>query len=160
VKGMKSQFPSSKEWWSGYLMRWKKTCIDDPRWWLECRSRPRELCKSKILLRCWSHTWREKKNQEESGFWHPEPPSPYKASPCHVTPRKQKGSHTTRLQLQTSWETSRRPTGELCSISAATPGINQYSPLDRLTPHLDKKTNWIINKDLKRNMQQRGQGAL
>jgi hypothetical protein len=44
-------------------------------------------------------------------------------------------------------------------IPTATPGINQHSPLDRLTNHPAKKTR-IINKKLKRNMQQKGQGAL
>jgi hypothetical protein len=28
-------------------------------------------------------------------------PSPYKASPCHITLRKQEGSHNTRCRLQT-----------------------------------------------------------
>jgi hypothetical protein len=38
------------------------------------------------------------------------------------------------------------------SIPTATTGINQNNPFDRLTPsHKNKtKTNWIINKELKR----------
>jgi hypothetical protein len=41
-----------------------------------------------------------------------------------------------------------RSTGEqISSIPIATPGINQHSPLDRLTPTLKKKR---INKELKR----------
>jgi hypothetical protein len=47
-------------------------------------------------------------------------------------------------------------------IPTATPGINQQRPLDRLTPATRKlkKKKQIIYKELKRNMQQRGQGAL
>jgi hypothetical protein len=46
-------------------------------------------------------------------------------------------------------------------IPTATSGINQHSPLDRLTPcPAEKKINSIINKEMKRNTQQRGQGAV
>jgi hypothetical protein len=43
----------------GHMARLFKNQIiaRDPRWWLGCRSRQRELCDSKTLLRCWSHTW-------------------------------------------------------------------------------------------------------
>jgi hypothetical protein len=39
------------------------------------------------------------------------------------------------------------------------PGINQHSPLDRLTPAPWEKKR-VINKELKRNMYQRGWGAV
>jgi hypothetical protein len=42
-----------------------------------------------------------------------------------------------------AWETSGRPTAEHQAshgIPTATPGINQHSPLDRLTPPPSKKT--------------------
>jgi hypothetical protein len=38
-----------------------KKIIEDPRWQLERGSRQHKLSKSKILQRCWSHTWQEKK---------------------------------------------------------------------------------------------------
>jgi hypothetical protein len=41
----------------------------DPRWQLQCRSKQCELlCKSKILLRYWSHTWQKKSNKRNQGF--------------------------------------------------------------------------------------------
>jgi hypothetical protein len=42
----------------------KSTLAEDPRWQLEGRSRQCELCKSKILLRCWSHTWQKKNTKK------------------------------------------------------------------------------------------------
>jgi hypothetical protein len=42
-----------------------------------------------------------------------------------------------------------------CSIPTATPRINQYSPLGRLTSPPEKKKTRTINKELKTNTQQR-----
>jgi hypothetical protein len=42
----------------------------------------------------------------------------------------------------------------------ATPEINQHSPLNRLTPCPAKIIIIIINKELKRNTQQRERGAV
>jgi hypothetical protein len=44
----------------------------DPRWRLEGGSRQHELCKSKIFLKCWSHTWQKKK--QEAKLWNPDQP--------------------------------------------------------------------------------------
>jgi hypothetical protein len=77
----------------------------------------------------------EIKHQEESNLLHPEPPACTKL--LHTTP-PDAGSKPT-------WETFNRPTGEhqaSCSILPATPGINQHSPLGRLTPHR-AKIKWI-----------------
>jgi hypothetical protein len=61
------------EWDCTQYLYWSRMwLLGDPRWQLECRSRQCELCKSKILLRSWSHTWQKKKHQEESTLWHPE----------------------------------------------------------------------------------------
>jgi hypothetical protein len=51
------------------------TCRQDPRWRLEGRSRQCELHKSKILLRCWSHTWQKKttKKNQNSDTLNPKP---------------------------------------------------------------------------------------
>jgi hypothetical protein len=58
-------------------------------------------------------------------------------SPCHTKLRKQKAAATLPdTGSKPAWETLGRPTGEhqaSCSIPSATPGINQHSPLGRLT---------------------------
>jgi predicted kinase len=40
----------------------------DPRWQLDSRNRQHELCKSKILLRHWSHTWQKKSTKKHQNF--------------------------------------------------------------------------------------------
>jgi hypothetical protein len=102
--------------------KWKK----DPRWQLGCRQH--ELHDSKILLRCWSHTWRKWSTKENQNFYTlacknfsmacctertdellPLPPAP--------------NLHMRHLADQTS-----EPQAS-CSISPATTGINQPRPL-------------------------------
>jgi hypothetical protein len=46
----------------------KRSNRRDPRWQLECRSRQHELCKSKILLKCWSYTWQKKSTKKNQNF--------------------------------------------------------------------------------------------
>jgi hypothetical protein len=47
----------------------------DPRWRLEGGRRQCELCKSKMFLRRWSHTWQKKttKNNQNSDTLNPQP---------------------------------------------------------------------------------------
>jgi hypothetical protein len=106
----------------------------------------------------------EKKHQEESKVQHPEPLAHTKL--LHVKLQWENRSAPTLPDASSkpAWETSSRPTGEQQAsrgIPTATPGIKQHGSLDRLAPPPPpKKNNWIINKDLKRNVQQRGRGAV
>jgi hypothetical protein len=51
-----------------------KNTEDDPRWQLEGGRRQCELCKSKILLRCWSYTWQKKASKKQnSNTLNPQP---------------------------------------------------------------------------------------
>jgi hypothetical protein len=67
------------------------------RWWLEGGSRQRELHKSKILMRRWSHTWQKKttKNKQNSDTLSPQPTQSFSTPrytekpgglPCHQMP--------------------------------------------------------------------------
>jgi hypothetical protein len=49
------------------------------------RDRQRELHKSKILLRCWSHTWQKKatKKNQNSNTLNPQPVQSY-STPCYT----------------------------------------------------------------------------
>jgi hypothetical protein len=92
-------------------------------------------------------------------FSTPWTPSSWKASPHHFTLRKQEGC--CRCQMPAPSLLGRHSadqTGECqvsCGIPPATPGINQYIPLGRLTPPTKKKP-WI-NNEMKTSTQQRGQ---
>jgi hypothetical protein len=127
----------------------------DPRWLPECWSWQCELRKSKILLRRWSHTWQNKKHQEESKLWHPEPPACTKLLHATLHWENSRAPMPPDARSKLAWETSGRPIGD---ILVATPGINQHSLWTDWPPlsPAKKNQNWIINKDLKRNMQQRG----
>jgi hypothetical protein len=91
-------------------------------------------------------------------FW---TPSQWKASPCHITMRKQAGSCRHKM-LPPNWlgRHSLEETGEhqlSHGIPPATPGIYQHSPLGRLTSLQEKKKNWTIVNKLKISKQQRWQ---
>jgi hypothetical protein len=64
--------------------------------------------------------------------------------------RKEEAAASPDANSKPAWETSTRPTGEhqvSCGIPTATPGINQHSSLDRLTPCPEKnKTKNLNNK--------------
>jgi hypothetical protein len=134
----------------------------DPRWWLEGRSRQHELCKSKILLRHWSHTWQKKttKKNQNSNTLNPQPVKSF-STPCY----SEKTGGLPHHQTPAPNLLGRHPADQQVSnqvvggITTATPGINQHSPLGRVTPTPQKK-NWIIKKELKRNIQQREWCAL
>jgi hypothetical protein len=106
----------------------------------------------------------EKMHQEESGLWHPEPPAHTKLLHIMLHQENRKAPALPDASSKPAWETSSRPTGEQqesCGIPTATPRVNQHSPLGKLTlpPSKKKKKPWI-NKELKRNRQQKGQNAL
>jgi hypothetical protein len=77
-------------------------------------------------------------------------PSPWKASPRHITLRKQEGSHHHQMPAPNLLgRHSADQTGEHQAsrgIPPATPGIKQHRPLGRLTP---PQKDWTINKELK-----------
>jgi hypothetical protein len=93
----------------------------------------------------------EKKHQEESKLW---TASPYKASLCHVTLRRQEAPVPSDTSSKPAWETFGIPSGEhqaSHSIPPATPGIHQHSPwADWPPPH--KKIN--KNKQIELNNKQ------
>jgi hypothetical protein len=75
----------------------RKGMGEDPRWRLEGGSRERELHKSKILLRHWSHTWKKKttKKKQNSNTLNSQPIQSFSTPhytekpgrlPCHQTP--------------------------------------------------------------------------
>jgi hypothetical protein len=74
---------------------------EDPRWQLDGTSRQHEPHESKILLRCWGHTWQKKKKKTRRIKTDTTNPQPVQNSPHHITLRKQEGSHTARHWLQT-----------------------------------------------------------
>jgi hypothetical protein len=70
--------------------------VQDPRWGLEGWSRQQVLHKSKIMMRCWSHTWQKKttKKKQISETSHPQPAQSFSTPhytenpgelPCHQT---------------------------------------------------------------------------
>jgi hypothetical protein len=99
----------------------------------------------------------EKKYQEESKLWHPEPPACTKLLHAMLHWENNRAPTPPHAGSKPVWETSGRPTGEQqasCGIPSANHGIKQHSSLDRLTPlphkkqkQKQKKTHWIINKE-------------
>jgi hypothetical protein len=86
----------------------KKMHWGDPRWRLGYRSRWREFHDSKTLLRAGA-TLGGNKAARRIKTWTPWTPSPWKASPHHITMREQEGCHAARSWLQTClgdiWQT-------------------------------------------------------
>jgi hypothetical protein len=93
-----------------------------------------------MLLRCWSHTWQNKstKKNQNVDTLNLQPIQSF--STPHYT---EKTGGFLLLQTTAPNLLGRcRPTGEQqasCGIPPTTPGINQHSPLNRLTPHTTKK---------------------
>jgi hypothetical protein len=85
------------------LIKGKNGIKGGSRWQLGGKSRQCELCKSKILLRHYSHTWQNKVNKENQNS-DTLNPQKYKAPPYHITLRKQ--TPTPNLLRR------HRPTGE------------------------------------------------
>jgi hypothetical protein len=89
-------------------------------------------------------------------------PSLYKASPCHITPRKQEGSHTTRHWLQICLGDADQQVSKSVahSIPTDTPGIKGITPWTDWPPPCEKNQNqnqnWITNKELKRTCSREG----
>jgi hypothetical protein len=126
----------------------------NPIWQIEGGSRQLELCKSKILLRCWSHTWQKKttEKKQNSDTLNPQPTQSFSTPrypeepggilmPCY--PEEPGGilhhqAQAPNLLGNTVQQMSKQVA---CSILTATPGINQHSPLDRSTLHPPKKLN-------------------
>jgi hypothetical protein len=93
----------------------------------------------------------EIKQQGESKLQHPEPLARRKLLHPMLHWEKRRAAVPPDAGSKPAWETFGRPTDEHqapCSISPATPRINQHRPLGRLTPPAKKK-NWIINNELK-----------
>jgi hypothetical protein len=63
----------------------ENTDRENPRWQLEGGSRQHEFCKSKILLKHWSHTWQKKntKNKQNSDTSNPQPVQSF-SMPCYT----------------------------------------------------------------------------
>jgi hypothetical protein len=82
---------------------------------IEGGSRQHELCKSKILLRCWSHTWQKKntKKKQNSDTPNPQPIQSF-STPCDT--EKTGGSRTADTGSRPAWETqTNRPGKETAS---------------------------------------------
>jgi hypothetical protein len=84
----------------------------------------------------------EIKQQGESKLRHPEPLACGKHLHAMLHWENRRAAVMPDTGSKLAWETFSRPTGEhqaSCGIPPATPGINQHSPLGRLTPQ-QKKT--------------------
>jgi hypothetical protein len=101
----------------------------------------------------------EIKHQGESKLWHPEPLAYRKLlhAMLHWENRRAANRHLLQTCLGDIWQ----PNMWVPSVTRYPPacGINQHSPLDRLTPPCKKKKKRTINKELKTSTQQRGQEA-
>jgi hypothetical protein len=118
------------------------------------------LHKSKILLRHWIHTWQKKNHQEEQNSETQIPQLVQSFSMPHYI-EKTGGLPCSQMPAPNLLGRC-RPTGEQISgmwYSTATPGINQHSPLDRLTS-IPQKKNLDNEQRTEKNTQQRGQGTL
>jgi hypothetical protein len=79
----------------------------------------------------------EIKHQEESKLWHSEPLAHGKLLHAKLHWENRMAPELPDASSKPTWETFGRPIGEhqaSCSVPPATPGINQHSPLGRLTP--------------------------
>jgi hypothetical protein len=136
-----------------------KNC-EHTRWRLEGRSKQHELHKSKILLRCWSHTWQKKttKNKQKSNTPNPQPAKSF-STPCYT--EKQGLPHCQTLAPNLPERC--RPTGEQISSThyshshlwdkpAWSPGQIDSRPAKKKTLNSKQGTE--------KDKQQRGKGAL
>jgi hypothetical protein len=126
--------------WDKIAIMWR-----DPRWWLEGGSRQRELHKSKILLRYWSHTWQKKNTKKKQSSDTPNPQPTQSFSMPHYT-EKPGGLLHHQTPLPNMLGRSRaigkqisHPWGK----SAEPPGQTDPLPTNKI------KQNWIISRNWK-----------